>query len=104
VSALMSQPRLPPKPDGRWLLPAGCVGMSGRRDRRLAGRWPADGRVLPVETDAVDGLPATVVLPQIGVFVNADDEPAPRIDHVYVYTGEIDGRHVYRYGLRLEKP
>ena len=65
---------------------------------------PADGRVLPVETDAIDGLPATVVLPQTGVFVNADDEPAPRVDHVYVYAGEIDGRHVYRYGLRREKP
>jgi len=63
---------------------------------------PADGRVLLVETDAIDGLPATVVLPQTGVFVNADDEPSPRIDHVYVYTGEIDGRHAYRYGLRRE--
>jgi hypothetical protein len=64
---------------------------------------PADGRVLLVETD-FDGLPGTVVLPQTGVFVNADDEPTPRIDHVYVYAGEIDGRHVYRYGLRRENP
>jgi len=65
---------------------------------------PADGRMLLVESEPVDGLPATVVLPQTGVFVSADDEPAPRIDHVYAYVGGIDGRPVYRYSSRREAP
>jgi hypothetical protein len=48
----------------------------------LAG-GPADGRCQLVETDQTGGLPTTVVLPQTGAFIGADDDPAPRIDHVY---------------------
>jgi hypothetical protein len=38
-----------------------------------------------------------VVLPQPGLFIGAGDEPAPRIDHVYRRTDDIDGQPVYRY-------
>lgn len=62
----------------------------------LAG-GPADGRRQLVETDQTGGLPATVVLPQTGVFISAHDDPAPRIDHVCRRADDIDGQPVYRY-------
>jgi len=62
----------------------------------LAG-GPADGRHQLVETDVTGGLPTTVVLPQTGLFIGAGDQPAPRIDHVYRRTDDIDGQPVYRY-------
>jgi hypothetical protein len=61
----------------------------------LAG-GPADGRLQLLETDLTGGLPTTVVLPQTGLFIGADDEPAPRIDHVDRRTDDIDGQPVYR--------
>jgi hypothetical protein len=58
---------------------------------------PSTGRLQLVETDVTGGLPTTVVLPQPGLFIGAGDEPAPRIDHVYRRTDDIDGQPVYRY-------
>jgi hypothetical protein len=43
-----------------------------------------------IETDETGGLPTTVVLPQTGVFIGADDDPAPRIDHVYRRADDLD--------------
>jgi hypothetical protein len=62
----------------------------------LAG-GPADSRLQLVETDATGGLPTTVVLPQTGLSIGADDDPAPRIDHVYRRAEDIDGQPVNRY-------
>lgn len=41
--------------------------------------------------------PPTVVLPQTGFFVGADDVSARRTDHVYRRAENIDGRTVYRF-------
>jgi hypothetical protein len=62
----------------------------------LAG-GPADGRLQLVETDVTGGLPTTVILPQTGLHIGADDDPAPLIGHVYRRTDDIDGQPVYRY-------
>jgi hypothetical protein len=58
---------------------------------------PAAGPRQLVETDVTGGLPTTVVLPQTGLFIGADDDPAPRIDHVYRHAEDIDGQPIYRY-------
>lgn len=58
---------------------------------------PADGRLQLVVTDVTGGPPSTVVLPQTGVVIGADDDPAPLIDHVYRRADDIDGQPVYRY-------
>ncbi|MFK3983060.1 hypothetical protein ACI2K4_22120 [Micromonospora sp. NPDC050397] len=58
---------------------------------------PADGRFQLVETDGHGGLPATLVLPQTGFYIGTNADPAPRVDHVYRRTDDIDGKPVYRH-------
>ncbi|MFI6267220.1 hypothetical protein [Micromonospora sp. NPDC051006] len=45
---------------------------------------PADGRITPIEFDASGQLPAMLVLPQTGVYIGADDQPSPAVQHRYV--------------------
>jgi hypothetical protein len=63
----------------------------------LAG-GPADGRLQLVETDET-AYPARWFCRQPVCFIGADDDPAPRIDHVYRRAADIDGQPVYRYDL-----
>jgi hypothetical protein len=58
---------------------------------------PADGRFQLVEADTSGGLPPTLVLPQAGFYTGINDDPAPRIDHVYRRADDIDGKPAYRY-------
>lgn len=67
------------------------------RSPGLASRWPRR-RPASARRDRRDRCPpATVVLPQTGQFIGADNDPAPRIDHFYRRTDDIDGQPVYRY-------
>jgi hypothetical protein len=69
-----------------------------RRERSRGLAWRPRRRAAPTRrARRAGGLPATVVLPQPGLFIGARDEPAPRIDHVYRRTDDIDGQPAYRH-------
>lgn len=65
---------------------------------------PIAGRYMPVEVTADGRLPVAVVLPQRGVYVGSNDEPAPAAEHRYVLVEDSSAEMKYRYDGTVELP
>lgn len=59
---------------------------------------PADGRFMPVETSDPQRPPATIDLPQTGVYVGSSDLPAPAARHRYLLEDATEEPVTYGYG------
>ncbi|MFG1833605.1 hypothetical protein [Micromonospora chersina] len=58
---------------------------------------PVDGRIMTVETDVYGALPEIVCLPEVGVYIGANDDPAPKVEHRYRLTRDGDSNVTYQY-------